>query len=90
MECQVLEFLVCWVNQLASRNLIILKPLLTEGFEEWKNNFFLFHFMNFLETLTVHMQIISKLVPPCYFYHTQDDYDEIHCNFGPISACVLL
>ena len=40
MECQVQEFLVCWVNQLASRNLIILKPLLTEGFEEWKNNFF--------------------------------------------------
>ena len=42
MECQVQEFLVCWVNQLASRNLIILKPLLTEGFEEWKNNFFCF------------------------------------------------
>lgn len=42
MECQVLEFLVFWVNQLASRNLIILKPLLTEGFEEWKNNFFCF------------------------------------------------
>ena len=42
MECQVQEFLVCWVNQLASLNLIILKPLLTEGFEEWKNNFFCF------------------------------------------------
>ena len=42
MECQVQEFLVCWVNQLTSRNLIILKPLLTEGFEEWKKNFFCF------------------------------------------------
>ena len=46
MECQVLELHVCWVNQLASRNLIILKPLLTEGFEEWKNNFF---FVSFYE-----------------------------------------
>lgn len=46
MECRVLEFPVCWVNQLASRNLIILKPLLTEGFEEWKNNFF---FVSFYE-----------------------------------------
>ena len=50
MECQVLEFLVCWVNQLASRNLIILKLLLTEGFEEWKTTFFVSFYELFRNT----------------------------------------
>ena len=50
MEYQVPEFLVCWVNQLARWNLIILKPLLTEWFEEWKITFFVSFYEFFRNT----------------------------------------
>ena len=50
MEYQVPEFLVCWVNQLARWNLIILKPLLTKWFEEWKITFFVSFYEFFRNT----------------------------------------
>ena len=49
MECQVQEFLVCWVNQLASRNLIILKPLLKD-LRNGKTTFFVSFYELFRNT----------------------------------------